>query len=77
VIKEFDRVALTTDLPDFHLRAGDVGTVVDITPNGKQFTLEFINFDGDTIAVVPVEAAAVRAIGSREVTHARLLDEAS
>ncbi len=77
MIKELDRVALTTDLPEFHLRAGDVGTVVDITPNGKQYTLEFINFDGDTIAVVPVEPVAVRAIGSREVTHARLLDEVS
>ena len=77
MIKEFDRVALTTDLPEFHLQTGDVGTVVDITPNGKQYTLEFINFDGDTIAVVPVVAAAIRAIGSREITHTRVLDEAS
>ncbi len=77
MIKELDLVALKTDLAEFHLKTGDVGTVVDITPNGKQYTLEFINFDGDTIAVVPVESAAVRAIGSREVTHARVLDEAS
>ena len=77
MIKELDRVALTQDLPEFHLMAGDVGTVVDITPNGNQYTLEFFNFDGDTIAVVPVPSALVRAIGSREVTHARILDEAS
>jgi hypothetical protein len=77
MIKEFDQVALTTDLPDFQLIVGDVGTVVDITPNGKQYTLEFFNFDGKTIAVVPVAATQIRAIGSREVTHSRVLDEAS
>ncbi|MBI5670358.1 MAG: DUF4926 domain-containing protein [Chloroflexi bacterium] len=73
MIKEFDQVALTVDLPDFHLKAGDVGTVVDITPNGKQYTLEFFNFDGDTVAVVPVAPSQVRTISSREIAHARLL----
>ena len=75
MINEFDQVALTDDLPVYHLRAGDVGTVVDITPNGKQYTLEFVNFDGDTIAVVPVSPAQVRQIGSREVANARVLEE--
>ncbi len=76
MIQEFDQVALTVDLPKFHLKAGDVGTVVDITPNGKQYTLEFFNFDGDTIAVVPVAPSQVRPIGSKEITHARVMDEA-
>lgn len=76
MIQEFDQVALTVDLPDFHLKAGDVGTIVDITPNGKQYTLEFFNFDGDTIAVVPVAPIQVRQIGSKEITHARVMDEA-
>lgn len=74
MMNEFDQVALTIDLPDYHLKAGDVGVVVDITPNGKQFTLEFFNFSGDTVAVVPVAADQVRAISSREVTHARVME---
>ena len=74
MIKEFEQVALTIDLPDHHLKAGDVGTVVDITPNGKQYTLEFFNFDGETIAVVPVAAAQVRRVGSNEITHARVME---
>lgn len=74
MIHEFDQVALTVDLPDYHLRSGDVGTVVDITPNGKQYTLEFFNFDGETVAVVPVPALNVRRIGSKEVTHARVME---
>ena len=73
-MNEFDQVALTVDLPDYHLKAGDVGVVVDITLNGKQYTLEFFNFSGDTVAVVPVDPAHVRAISSREVTHSRVMD---
>ncbi|MFN8448988.1 MAG: DUF4926 domain-containing protein [Anaerolineae bacterium] len=74
MIHELDQVALTVDLPDQRLKSGDVGTVVDITPNGKQVTLEFFNFDGETIAVVPVSASQVRRIGSREVAHARVIE---
>ena len=74
MIHELDQVALTVDLLDYHLKTGDVGTVVDITPNGKQVTLEFFNFDGETIAVVPVSASQVRQIGSREVAHARVIE---
>lgn len=74
MIKEFDEVALTEDLPEYHLKVGDVGTVVDITSNGKQYTLEFFNFAGETIAVIPVASAKVRPVGNREVTHARVLE---
>jgi len=66
MINEFDQVALTVNLPEHRLEAGDVGTVVDITPNGKQYTLEFFNFSGDTIAVVPVAPSQVRRVGSNE-----------
>lgn len=75
MIKEFDQVALTIDVPEYHLEVGDVGTVVDVTPNGKQVTLEFFNFDGETIAVVPVAASNVRRVGSNEVTHARVMEK--
>ncbi len=73
-IQEFEQVALNQDLPEYQLKAGDVGVVVDITPNGSQYTLEFFNFDGDTIAVVPVRPDQVRRISRREITHAREMD---
>ncbi len=74
MISEFDQVALTVDVPEYHLKAGDVGAVVDITPNGKQYTLEFFNFEGDTIAVVPVKPSQVRRVGSREIMSARVME---
>jgi hypothetical protein len=71
MITEFEQVVLVEDVPAHHLKAGDVGTVVDITPNKKQLTLEFFNFEGDTIAVVPITPSQIRPVRSDEIMHAR------
>ena len=71
MIQEFEQAVLTVDLPDDGLVAGDVGTVVDITTNGKAATLEFFNFSGQTVAVVLVGIDQVRPVSANEVMHAR------
>ena len=71
MIREFEQAVLTVDLPDEGLVAGDVGTVVDITTNGKAATLEFLNFAGQTVAVVLVGMDQVRPVSANEVMHAR------
>jgi len=76
MLKEFEQVALTVDLPDFGFVAGDVGTVVDITTNGKQITLEFFNFAGQTVAVIPVSIESVRLLNTHEIIHARTVKSA-
>ena len=43
-----DVVALTVDLPQYNLRCGQVGTVVDILAGGKAFEVEFSARDGRT-----------------------------
>jgi hypothetical protein len=55
------------------LRAGDVGAVVHVHAGGPAFELEFVTFTGRTIAVVMVEAAQVRPVGNRDVSHVREL----
>ena len=47
-IKLFDGVALTSDLPEYNLRRGQVGTVVEILAAGKAFEVEFSDRDGRT-----------------------------
>ncbi len=47
-IKLFDGVALTGDLPEYNLRRGQVGTVVEILAGGKAFEVEFSDRDGRT-----------------------------
>ena len=47
-IKLFDGVALVGNLPEYNLRRGQVGTVVEILANGKAFEVEFSDRDGHT-----------------------------
>lgn len=74
MINEFDQVVLMVDLPAYHLKSGDVGVIVDITPNGQQYTLEIFNFAGETVTVIPVNPAQVRLVSRQEIVSARLID---
>lgn len=47
-IKLLDEVALTCDIPEYNLRRGQVGTVVEILANGNAFEVEFSDLDGRT-----------------------------
>ena len=71
MINELDLVALTRPIPDKGLAVGAVGTVVDVHQGGKGYTLEFVSFDGQTVAIVTVEAADVRPLRPREIAHVR------
>ena len=73
MIEELDRVALTRDLVEHGLVAGDIGTVVAVHQDGAGYTLEFISLDGTSIAVVTLAAADVRASRPREVAHVRAM----
>ena len=73
MINEHERVVLKTRVPDEGLEAGDVGTVVHVYPAGRAYEVEFVTLDGKTAAVVTLEASHVRAIGEREIPHAREL----
>jgi hypothetical protein len=72
-MKEHERVVLKTPVAAEGLEAGDVGTVVHVYGDGKAYEVEFLTLDGRTAAVVTLEAAQVRSVGHREITHAREL----
>jgi hypothetical protein len=71
-IKLLDVVALTVDLPEYHLRRGQVGTVVEILAGGTAFEVEFSDRDGrtyesvglspDQVMVLHYEPAAGRSL---------------
>jgi hypothetical protein len=71
VIREFERVALTRDMPEENLVAGDAGTVVHIYEGGKGYEVEFFSLSGRTLAVSTVMAEGVRPVGDEDITHAR------
>lgn len=73
MIQEHERAVLTVDLPEHHLRIGDVGTIVHIYGDGKAYELEIFSADGHTLDVVTVEADQVRPVSRRDVLHVREL----
>ncbi len=73
MIREHDRVVLASTVPAEGLVAGDVGTVIHIYRDGQAYEVEFTTLEGKTAAVVTLEAAQVRPVGKREITHAREL----
>lgn len=81
-IKLYQRVALTQDLPEHHLRKGDVAVVVEYLPGtpatgGEDgYALEVFNAVGETIAVVMVPASAVQPLTENEILQVRPLRRA-
>lgn len=47
-IQLLDVVALTVDLPEYGLRRGQVGTVVEVLAGGEAFEVEFCDSAGKT-----------------------------
>ena len=72
-IKELDAVALRCDLPEHRLTRGDVGTVVLVHDNGAAFEVEFVGYDGHTVALLTLELNQVRPLQSNDIPHAREL----
>jgi len=66
MIKEHDRVVLTTDLAKQGLKAGDVGTVVHIHSQGEALEVEFLTLDGRTLAAMAERISRVRALELEE-----------
>ena len=77
MIREHDRIVLTEPIPAEGLEVVDVGTVVHVYADGKAFEVEFTTLDGRTAAVATVQAAAVRPVTGREITHSRELTRAN
>jgi hypothetical protein len=76
MIKEHERVVLTTTLLAEKLEPGDVGTVVHVYQDGEAYEVEFVTLDGHTAAVATLEASQVRPVGRHDITHTRELSVA-
>lgn len=66
-------MVLAATVPSEGLVEGDVGTVVHVYRDGQAYEVEFTTLEGQTAAVVTLEASQVRPVRKREITHAREL----
>lgn len=70
MMKEFERVILTENLKDTPFIKGDVGTVILIHPNAKNYEVEFFALDGSTLGVETAFSNQIKsAIGIKKVIH--------
>ncbi|MCY4414860.1 MAG: enoyl-CoA hydratase [Chloroflexi bacterium] len=67
MIEEHDPIVLTSDLPEYELKAGTRGTVVHIFPSAEAYLVEFFSPAGNTTAVAYAERAQVRLATPDEV----------
>jgi cyclic pyranopterin phosphate synthase len=71
VFEELDFVALTLDLPQYGLGAGDIGSVIEVLPDAAAIVL-FPDSDGDTVAILTLASGQLRRPSEEEAeTHPR------
>ena len=76
MIKELEAIVLSRDLSEYGLNRGDIGAVVHCYSEGKAYEVEFVTGEGQTIAVVTLEAKDVRPMHANEILHVRGLKAA-
>ena len=76
----YQEVALTRDLPEYQLKAGDIGTLVDFVshPSGGEegCLLEVFNAIGESLAVIAVPISTIEVLRPDEILTVRSLAKA-
>jgi len=73
---ELDIIILNTDILEFNLKTGDIGTIVAVYENGKAYEVEFITYSGQTLAVITLKPYQISAINAKSMMSARNIEQA-
>jgi hypothetical protein len=80
-VELYQEVALTRDLPEHGLKAGDIAMLVDFIPHpsdGEEgCVLEVFNAIGESFTTIAVPISAVETLRSDEILSVRPLEKAS
>jgi len=75
----YQRIALNQDLPNHHLKQGDVATLIDTVPHPHDgetgYVLEVFNAVGESINTIIVPQSAVVPLQANEILSVRSLVE--
>ena len=76
----YQEVALTRDLPEYQLRAGDIATLIDFVshPNGGEegCLLEVFNAVGESMTVIAIPISTIEVLRPDEILTVRSLAKA-
>lgn len=62
MLKLLDVVALVKDLPELGLLSGAEGTILEVYANGSAFEVDFVDDQGQTIALETIKAEYLKLI---------------
>ncbi len=71
--KKLDTVVLNRDLPEHGLRAGDLGSIVEVY-EPSTFEVEFMSASGRTEALVTLKEGDLRAVADGDLLTVRRTD---
>ena len=74
MFEEHQQIVLITEVSGddgTQLKPGDVGVIVHVHPGGEALVVEFMSFDGDTLAIATVLSCQARPVTGADLTHAR------
>lgn len=74
-LKLLDCVVLNIDIPQYNLKKGDVGAVVEIYPPDG-YEVEFVTGSGMTQALVTVKYGEIRPFGPKDMLSVRSVNAA-
>lgn len=76
-MEELERVALTEDIPQHNLKAGDIGMVVHVYRGEEPgYEVEFVTVHGELVALVSVYPSQIRSLAGDEIASARRVESA-
>lgn len=70
--KRLECIVLKNEFPEFGLKAGDLGTVVEVY-KGNGLEVEFVKACGETQAVISLDEKDVRSVGPEDLLAVRPL----
>ncbi len=56
------------------LQPGDVGSIVHVHAKGEAFVVEFMAWDGETVAIATVLPSQARQVTNADLAHARVVE---
>ena len=71
MFEELNTVVLKSDIKEYGLKKGDIGTVVHVYDRDSALEVEFIAATGKTIAVVTLTPNDIRTMVRNEILHVR------
>lgn len=73
-MNELDTVILNRDIEEYGLKKGDLGAIVQVYKNSREYEVEFVTTDGNTVALITLKSGDIRKTDGKIIPHARAVE---